>query len=210
MLSLNGFLGRNCNKKKQKKKKKNKKKKKKQQQKNKKKKQFFFSIMPKRVKSSYIRSKIHLFLDFALTFIDKLLVFRCGLVGFLLLVIWLRFITRKSWLEFPPLKRRVEINRDGMLSVTTENQAVVIGAFKPIRCVGSSFVALVLTLFVPHLSFVWCLVNPPLNPSSMARVLVYPSLDSLHAVDGTRDQQRLWSDCVNTQTGMSLRWSHKS
>ena len=27
---------------------------------------------------------------------------------------------------------------------------------------------------------------------------------------GTRDQRRLWSDCAGAQSGLSLRWSHKS
>ena len=35
------------------------------------------------------------------------------------------------------------------------------------------------------------------HPSSIARVLVYPSVDSLEAIDGTCDQRKLWSDCVD-------------
>ena len=50
----------------------------------------------------------------------------------------------------------------------------------------------------------------PAHPFSMARVLVYPSLDSLEAVKGTCDQRRLRSDCANAQSDLSLRWSHKS
>ena len=45
---------------------------------------------------------------------------------------------------------------------------------------------------------------------SIARVLVCPPLDSLEAVEGTCDQRRLWSDCVDTQADLSLRWSHKT
>ena len=44
----------------------------------------------------------------------------------------------------------------------------------------------------------------------MTKALVYPSLDSLEAVEGTCDQQRLWSDCADAQSDLSLRWSHKS
>ena len=47
-------------------------------------------------------------------------------------------------------------------------------------------------------------------PPSKARVLVHPSLDSQEAVEGTCDQRRLWSDCVDAQADLSLRWSHKS
>ena len=48
------------------------------------------------------------------------------------------------------------------------------------------------------------------NPPTTARVLVYPSLDSPEAVEGTCDQQRLWSDCADAQADLSLRCSHKS
>ena len=48
------------------------------------------------------------------------------------------------------------------------------------------------------------------HPPSMARIFVYLSLDSLKAVQGTGDQQRLWSDCVDAQADLSLCWSHKS
>ena len=41
------------------------------------------------------------------------------------------------------------------------------------------------------------------HPHSMARVLV-------HTVDSTCDQRRLWSDCADAQSDLSLRWSHKS
>ena len=49
-----------------------------------------------------------------------------------------------------------------------------------------------------------------MHPSSMARVLFYPSLDSLEAVECTFNQRWLWSDCANAQSDLSLRWSHKS
>ena len=48
------------------------------------------------------------------------------------------------------------------------------------------------------------------HPSSMARILVYPSSDSPEAVEGTCDQRRLRSDYAKAQVAMSLRWSHKS
>ena len=47
-------------------------------------------------------------------------------------------------------------------------------------------------------------------PPSMARILVYSSLDSLEAVESTCDQQRLWSACANAQADLSLRCSHMS
>ena len=50
----------------------------------------------------------------------------------------------------------------------------------------------------------------PVHPPSMARVLVYPSLDSPEAVKGTCDQRRLRSDCADAQADLSRRWSHKS
>ena len=52
--------------------------------------------------------------------------------------------------------------------------------------------------------------DQPVFPPSMARVLVYPSLDSPEAVEATRDQQRLRSDCAEAQADLNLRWSHKS
>ena len=48
------------------------------------------------------------------------------------------------------------------------------------------------------------------HPSSMARILFYPSLNILEAVEETCDQRRLWSDCADAQADQSLRWSHKS
>ena len=48
------------------------------------------------------------------------------------------------------------------------------------------------------------------HPPSMASVLVYPSLDRQEGVEGTFDQQRLWSDCVDAQVDMSLHWSCNS
>ena len=52
--------------------------------------------------------------------------------------------------------------------------------------------------------------DQPVHPPSLARVLVYHSLDSPKAVEGTCNQQRLWSDCPAVQADLSLRWSHKS
>ena len=52
--------------------------------------------------------------------------------------------------------------------------------------------------------------DQPVHPSSMTRFLVYPSLDSPEVVEGTYDQQRLWSDCADAQADLSLRWSRKS
>ena len=46
--------------------------------------------------------------------------------------------------------------------------------------------------------------------TSMARVLVYPFLDSPEAVKDICDQQRLRSDCASAQSDLSLRWSHQS
>ena len=42
------------------------------------------------------------------------------------------------------------------------------------------------------------------------RLLVYPSLDSLEAVEGTCNQWRLLLDCSDAQADWSLWWSHKS
>ena len=52
--------------------------------------------------------------------------------------------------------------------------------------------------------------DQPVHPPSMARVLVHPSMDSPEAVEGTCDQWRLWSDCVDAQADLSLRWPYKS
>ena len=52
--------------------------------------------------------------------------------------------------------------------------------------------------------------DQPLHPPSMARVLLYPSLDSFEAVEGRYDKWNLWSDCTNTQADLSLRLSHES
>ena len=46
--------------------------------------------------------------------------------------------------------------------------------------------------------------------TSMARVPVHPYLDNLEAVEGACDQRRLWSDCADAQSDLSLCWSHKS
>ena len=43
----------------------------------------------------------------------------------------------------------------------------------------------------------------------MTRVLDYPSLDSLEAVEGTNDQ-RISEDSARMCRLISLRWSHKS
>ena len=48
--------------------------------------------------------------------------------------------------------------------------------------------------------------DQPVHPPSMAKVLVYPSLDNLEAVEGTRNQRRLWSDCADGQADLSLHW----
>ena len=50
----------------------------------------------------------------------------------------------------------------------------------------------------------------PVYPPTMARVLVYPSSDSLAALERTCDQRRLWSDCADAQADLSLRCPHKS
>ena len=52
--------------------------------------------------------------------------------------------------------------------------------------------------------------DQPVHPSSLATVLVYFSLNSLEAVEGTCDQRRLRSDCADAQADLSFRWSHKS
>ena len=52
--------------------------------------------------------------------------------------------------------------------------------------------------------------DQPIHSPSIARVLVYSSLNSLETVEGTCYQQRLWSDCTNAQADMSLCWLHKS
>ena len=39
--------------------------------------------------------------------------------------------------------------------------------------------------------------DQPVHPPSMARVIVHLFLDSLEAVHGTCNQQRLWSDCLS-------------
>ena len=48
----------------------------------------------------------------------------------------------------------------------------------------------------------------PAHPHSMARVLVYSSLDSPGAVESTCDQRRLWLGCVDAQSVQSQCWSH--
>ena len=52
--------------------------------------------------------------------------------------------------------------------------------------------------------------DQPVHPPSMAKIFVYPSLDRLEAVEGTCNQQRLWSNYVDAQADMNLHWSHKS
>ena len=46
------------------------------------------------------------------------------------------------------------------------------------------------------------------QPPSMKRVLFYPSLASLEAVEDTCNQQRLSSDCAGALADMNLSWSH--
>ena len=45
---------------------------------------------------------------------------------------------------------------------------------------------------------------------STARVLIYPSLDSLEAGEDACNQRRRWSDCTDAQVDLGLPWSHKS
>ena len=52
--------------------------------------------------------------------------------------------------------------------------------------------------------------DQPVHPTSMARVLVCPSLVIPEDVEGTCDQRRLRSACASAQSDQSLRWSHKS
>ena len=52
--------------------------------------------------------------------------------------------------------------------------------------------------------------DQPVSPPSKAMVLIYPSLDSLEAAEGTCHHWRLWSDCMDVQADLSLRWSCKS
>ena len=52
--------------------------------------------------------------------------------------------------------------------------------------------------------------DEPVHPLNLERVLVYPSFNSLMAVEGTCDQRRLLSDCANAQVYLGHRWSHKS
>ena len=51
--------------------------------------------------------------------------------------------------------------------------------------------------------------HQPVHLYSMTRVQVYPSLNSLEAVEGARDQRSLWSDCADAQSDLSFRWSHR-
>ena len=54
--------------------------------------------------------------------------------------------------------------------------------------------------------------DQPVHPHlpSTARVLLYPSLDSPEAAEGTCDQRRLRWDCTEAQADLILRWSHKT
>ena len=52
--------------------------------------------------------------------------------------------------------------------------------------------------------------DQPVHLPITAMILVYPSLDSPEAVEGTCDQRRLWSDCAGAQADLSLRLSHRS
>ena len=46
--------------------------------------------------------------------------------------------------------------------------------------------------------------DQPVCSLSLTRVLVHPSLESPDTVEGTCDQQRLWSDCADAQSDLSL------
>ena len=50
--------------------------------------------------------------------------------------------------------------------------------------------------------------DQPVHPSSIARIRVYPTVDTL-VVESKYDQRRLWSDCVDAQSDPSRRRSHK-
>ena len=52
--------------------------------------------------------------------------------------------------------------------------------------------------------------DQPVHLPSIGWALVYAFLDSLEAVEGTCSQQRLWSNCLDAQADMSLRWLYKS
>ena len=52
--------------------------------------------------------------------------------------------------------------------------------------------------------------DQPIHLPSMARVLIYPSLNSQEAVEGLCDQWRLWSNCTDAQADLNLGWLHKS
>ena len=52
--------------------------------------------------------------------------------------------------------------------------------------------------------------DQPVHLPSMARLLVYSSLDIPEAVERTCDQSRCWSDCADAQADLSLCWLHKS
>ena len=52
--------------------------------------------------------------------------------------------------------------------------------------------------------------DKPLHPSSMARALFYPCLVSPKAIEGTCNQQRLWSDQTEQMCRLICLWLHKS
>ena len=64
-------------------------------------------------------------------------------------------------------------------------------------------------LVVKFAKFAICL-NRLVYQQRLARVLIYSSFDSLQAVIGTCDQQRLCSECADAEADLSLRWSQKS
>ena len=63
----------------------------------------------------------------------------------------------------------------------------------------------------PTIRPVWpAKTHQPIHPPSMTRVLVYPSLYSPKAVEGTCNQWSLRSDCADAKADLRLRWSQKS
>ena len=99
---------------------------------------------------------------------------------------------------------------------------MVEGTFSNVRCNGMclfiiffiyiySYNILIKRTTKPTIRPEWITKTPdqPVHPHSTARVLVHPCLDSPEAVEGTCDQWRLWSDCADAQSDLSLRWSYK-
>ena len=52
-------------------------------------------------------------------------------------------------------------------------------------------------------------IGQPVHQPSLARVLVYPFLDSPEAVEDTCNQRELWSDSADAQADLSFHWWHK-